>query len=238
VKTLHPSSPQTSLLFRVVAVLSRLQLGYLLRGAARPRVVLLTYVFMAGATALGIITAAAYLTRLPLLFPPLGPSAFILFRKPLAEEASPYNVFVAHSLALAAGLLSLSLAGRIFGVDVAGTASSVSAPYVLAIVLAMGLSSVGMILLRCVHPPAVATALLGAMGFFETTAQILGLLAAVALLLLQALLFNRVLGGLPYPFWRYDARVGREYGALAGRPEAGESFWSQLSDRLQRRRRS
>ena len=35
-------------------------------------------VLITGSTALGIISLAAWLTKLPLLFPPLGPSAFIM----------------------------------------------------------------------------------------------------------------------------------------------------------------
>ena len=84
--------PQGSLLFRTIAFFSRLQLRYLLQNVGNPHMLVVIFVFVAGASALGIITVAAYLTRLPLLFPPLGPSAYILFHTPMSVTASPRNV--------------------------------------------------------------------------------------------------------------------------------------------------
>ena len=81
--------PQETALFRAVAFLTHIQLGYLLRGVRNPQFVVLLFVTTSGVTALGTITLAAFLTNLPLLFPPLGPSAFILFRTPMSPQAAP-----------------------------------------------------------------------------------------------------------------------------------------------------
>jgi CBS-domain-containing membrane protein len=81
----------------------------LFRNTSNPQLLTVCFVFSAGAMALAIITIAAHLTELPLLFPPLGPTAFILFYTPLAVTASPRNVIVAHTMAVGAGIFSLWL---------------------------------------------------------------------------------------------------------------------------------
>jgi CBS-domain-containing membrane protein len=106
---------------------------------------------------------------------------------------------------------------------------------VAAIALAMGLIGGAMIGLRCVHPPAAASALIGAMGYLGNFTQIVGLPLAVVLLILEAYLFNRLLGGLPYPFWKADPRISRMYGSLAGIPD-DHTFWSQLTSKIFQRR--
>lgn len=217
-----PAGPQGTFLFRAVSLATRLQLGSLVRRPGTSRWAVMAFVFLAGATALAIITAAALVTGLPLLFPPLGPSAFILFLTPMSDAASPRNVVLSHALALGAGL------GAYWTAD----------SQIAAVIIAFGLSCTVMILLRCNHAPAAATALLAAMGFFESPLQIAGLLCAVLLLVGEAFLFNRILGGLPYPLWRADPSVSREYGALAGIPAESRGHWQELSHRLIRRHRT
>ncbi|OQX30309.1 MAG: hypothetical protein B0D96_00020 [Candidatus Sedimenticola endophacoides] len=69
------AAPQGSLLYRLVAFVSRLQLGYLLKDSRHSRRAVRIFVFIEGLSALAIIATAAFLAKLPLLFPPLGPSA-------------------------------------------------------------------------------------------------------------------------------------------------------------------
>jgi len=73
------------------------------------------------------------------------------------------------------------------------------------------------------------------MGYLENPVQACGLIAAMLLLILEALFFNRLLGGLPYPLWRSDPQVSRRYGALAGMPDE-DTFWQQLTSKIFRRR--
>jgi CBS-domain-containing membrane protein len=232
----RPLRPQESLLFRIVAFFSRLQFGYLLRSRGYSRLLQVLFVFVTGATALGTITIAAYLTDLPLLFPPLGPSAFILFYTPLAVIASPRNVIMSHTMAVTAGLSSLWLAGLAFPGMNPAEPSLLNWGRVTAIACSMGVIGVLMIATNSVHPPAAATALIAAMGYLQRPDQIIGLVAAVILLSAEALLFNRVIGGLPYPLWRADPTVSQSYGALAGIPEKGTTAWHQLSLKLFQRR--
>lgn len=228
--------PQDSLLYRFVAFFSRLQLGYLFRSRGYSRLYLVLFVFLMGATALGTITITAYLTDLPLLFPPLGPSAFILFYTPLAVIASPRNVILSHTMAVTAGLSSLWLVGLAFPGMHPFEPSGLNWGRVAAIACSMGVIGVLMIATDSVHPPAAATALIAAMGYLQRPVQVIGLVAAVVLLSVEAFLFNRVIGGLPYPFWRADPTVSQNYGSLAGIPDKGTTAWHQLAMRLFQRR--
>jgi CBS domain-containing membrane protein len=227
-----PPVPQQTVLFRIIALLAQFQLGYFVRNVKNMRIVLVVFVFLEGATAMGTITMIAYLTDLPLLFPQLGPSAFILFYTPMSMAASPRNCILSHTMAVVAGLFSIHLLAIIF--PEAGLLNSgiIGWYRVAAISLAMGLISVMMIATQSTHPPAAASALIAAMGYLENPVQLLGIASALVLLVLEAFLFNRILGGLPYPIWRPDPKISQKYRALAGLQEAKTTFWGQLADRM------
>ena len=220
--------PQHGRVYRIIAFVARLRFWYLLRGFRNRRPLRIIFVFTAGVTALGTITVMAYLTDLMLLFPPLGPSAFILFHTPLSETASPRNVIMSHTLALLAGLLAVTLAGLVFPDVGVSAQTGLNWAGVCAIALAMGLASMAMVSLGCVHPPAAATALIAAMGFLDNIVQISGVLMAVIILVFEAILFNRILGGLPYPLWRFNPDVIKDYPILAGLPRHGQTSWQKM----------
>jgi CBS-domain-containing membrane protein len=135
-------------------------------------------------------------------------------------------------MAVVVGLGSLGLVGMIWpNGDLCGP-SVMNWYRVVVIALSMGLIGVIMVTMRCVHPPAAASALIAAMGYLANAAQVLGLLAAVVLLVLEAFLFNRMIGGLPYPVWRADPTVSRSYGVLAGIPAVNTNFWQQLATKI------
>ncbi len=182
--------------------------------------------------ALGTITAAAVWTRLPLLFPPLAPSAFILFSTPLAYPAAPRNVILSHTLAVLVGRGVLSLAAAVL--PTAGLENPDVMNWERAMVLVVvTLVTTGLMLgLRCSHPPAAATGLIAGMGYFGEPLQVLGLICASVVLAAQAFVLNRVFGGLPYPLWRYDHRVARDYGVLAGLGGSKRGYWQQFSRRV------
>lgn len=229
-------APQSTWLYRLVAAPARMRLQYLLRNRTRAALTTALFVFFEGATALGIITAAAYVLQLPLLFPPLGPSAFILFRTPMAASASPRSVLLAHGLALASGLAALHLVTALCPGSVGDGLTTVSLPRILTVALAMGTASVAMIAARCAHPPAAATALIAGMGGFSNLTHIGGFMVAVTMLVAQAWVFNRLLGGLPYPLWRHQPEVARFFGPLAGVEKQDETFWEHLSRHVFERR--
>ena len=231
-----PVGPQHSFVFGVIAFFSRLQFGYVLRSKGNPRFLVVIFVFSAGTIAVGIITMVAFLAKLPLIFPPLGPSAFILFHTPMSVTASPRTVILSHTMAVAAGLLSLRLVGMICPETDLFDPSVMNWYRVLVISLSMGITCVMMIIMRCEHPPAAGSALIAAMGYLGNAAQIVGLPVAVVLLVIEAFFFNRIIGGLPYPFWRADPKISRSSGVLAGIPEADTTFWQQLAAKIFQRR--
>ncbi len=235
-KGLPPQGPQHTILFRLVATISRLRLKYLQTKSHRKDVVTLLYLFLAGVTALSTISMMAYLTDFMLLFPPLGPSAFLLFYTPLSESASPRNLILGHTVALLSGLGALAAAQALFPEVRVTAPASLNWTYVTAVGLSMGAASVAMVGLRCVHPPAVATALIAAMGYLDNIIQVGGVLVAVLFLAMEAYLFNRVMGGLPYPFWRLDPLAAKTFHSLAGRSSESITRWQKLADKTFQRR--
>jgi CBS-domain-containing membrane protein len=147
----------------------------------------------------------------------------------MSVTASPRNVLLSHTLAVACGLFALWLVGWIY------PGAGLSDPFVLnwyrilVIALTMGATGVIMVGVKCIHPPAAASALIAAMGFLNTTEQVLGVIGAMLLLALEAIVFNRFIGGLPYPLWRADPKVARNFGAMAGIPDSETTFWRQLA---------
>ncbi|MFC1526565.1 HPP family protein [Candidatus Latescibacterota bacterium] len=235
VRRRRPAAPQGSLLFRVVAALSRMQISYLIRNARHPAALVAVFAMVSGASALALITLAAQVLDLPLLFPPLGPTAFILFYTPMAATASPRNTIQAHFMAVCAGLASLWAVNHAFPAADLADPATMNGYRVAAITLAMVLISIAMMSTRSIHPPAAASALIAAMGYLRGPTQILGLPAAVVFLVFLAVVLNRVVGGLPYPLWRADPGASRLYGLLAGNPQSG-TFWGQLNRQLHQRR--
>lgn len=226
------SGPQGTRLFRLIRFFSRLQLRYLLPRLRHPERIVRLFVFVEGTMALAVLSAAAYYTRFPLLFPPLGPSAFILFRMPMSAAAAPRTILLAHLWGLAAGFVALYLGMLFFPHQAGGGPGMVSASSIAVLSLAMGLSSLAMIWLECNHPPATATALIVAMGYITTLLQVIGFIVAVVMLITLAFLFNRILGGLPYSYWRHDPDVSSHYGTLAGITNHRQGYWQQLSRKM------
>ncbi|WP_295618078.1 HPP family protein [Chamaesiphon sp. GL140_3_metabinner_50] len=104
----------------------------------------------------------------PLIFPSLGPTAFLQAELPQLPSSRLYNTIVGHVLGLGSGLLVVTLLG-------AGTAPSVLATGELtpirmwASVLSIVLNLFAGLLLKASHPPAAATTLLFALGGFQPT---------------------------------------------------------------------
>jgi len=85
-----------------------------LRLPAPPRrstAVLGLFAFTNGLISIGVMAAAALVTGAPLIFPSLGPTAFLLFYTPLQPAASPRNTLGGHLIGAAAGYLSLAVFG-------------------------------------------------------------------------------------------------------------------------------
>jgi CBS-domain-containing membrane protein len=139
------------------------------------------------AALLGALSLAA---RTPFLFPALGASAFILIAHPESPAASARNVLGTHLVAAAVGWLCFWAFGLVPGGPM--LASGGGPEHVASAALALGLTTVLLLVLRLQHPPAVATTLTFSLGFLPHAWQI-AMVGAAALLLL---LFVRALAWL------------------------------------------
>lgn len=182
----------------VAGLLARFRLT-VLEERYSPVAVVGAFAFVNGCLSIGIMSAAAWATGQPLIFPSLGPTAFLLFYTPQAPAASPRNTIFGHLVGVLAGYLSLAL----FGLLDAGPAfaEGVSGARVGAAALSLGTTAGFMAWLKVPHPPAGATTLIVSLGILTTPAHLAALMAAVALLVVQGFVINR-LAGVDYPVWR------------------------------------
>ncbi len=155
-----------------------------------------------GLISIGLMAVAAVVTQSPLLFPSLGPTAFLLFYTPLTPAASPRNTLMGHLIGALAGYLGLVLFGLTDAGFVAG--EPLTSARIGAAAVSLGLTSGMMVWLKVPHPPAGATTLIVALGILREPWQLAVLMLAVLLLIVQGFVINR-LAGLPYPVWRAPA---------------------------------
>ncbi len=181
----------------VLGLADRLRLPAL-TGRYNSVAVLGAFALINGCISIGLMSAAAWLTDQPLVFPSLGPTAFLLFYTPHAASASPRNTVSGHLVGVLAGYLALVL----FGLRDAGPAvtTGVTAARVGAAALSLGLTAGFMVWLRVPHPPAGATTLIVSLGILHTPEQLAVLMLGVLLLVCQGIAINR-LAGLEYPLW-------------------------------------
>jgi CBS-domain-containing membrane protein len=160
--------------------------------------VLALFALVNGLIAIGAMSLIAYITGEPFVFPSLGPTAFLLFYTPLLAAACPRNTLGGHAIGALAGYLALV----VFGLtnDPPALATSVTGPRVAAAAMSLGLTSGAMVLARVPHPPAGATTLIVSLGIFHEPRQLVILMIAVVLLVVQGFVINR-LAGIPYPVW-------------------------------------
>lgn len=156
------------------------------------------FAFVNGLIAIAAMAAVAFATGQPFVFPSLGPTAFLLFYTPLLPASSPRNTLGGHLIGALAGYLALLAFGLAH--DPPALATSVTAARIGAAALSLGLTSGAMVWARVPHPPAGATTLIVSLGILREPDQLLVLMVAVALLVVQGFLINR-LAGIPYPLW-------------------------------------
>ncbi|WP_254862090.1 HPP family protein [Halovivax gelatinilyticus] len=122
----------------------------------------------------------------PFLFPSLGPSAYLLATgdNPRAEGA--YHVIGGHAVAAIAGLLAyVVIADGLVVVDAFEAGERFSTDVgrlVLSGIVAMILTTIGMLWSNTNHPAACATTLIVALGLMSTVVEIAVIVVAVALL--------------------------------------------------------
>jgi len=138
----------------VLSVLRRLQYPELESRFPR-RAIAALFALINGFLSIGLMAAAAHLADIPMIFPSLGPTAFLFFYTPMAPAASPRNTLIGHFIGAACGWLSVAA----FGLLDAGPAlaTGVTWQYVGAASTALGFTAGLMVLVGAPHPPAGAT---------------------------------------------------------------------------------
>lgn len=185
-------------------LLRRLRLAWLLRRFP-PRLVWSIYVFVNGFLTIALLALLAVFTNSPFVFPSLGPTAYLLFIAPLAENSSPRNTILGHAIGLICGYAAFALTGAAnlpFGVH-----AGVYWPRILAAALSLSTTGAFMVLLRAGHPPAGATTLIVSLEIISKPKELVIIEAAVFILVVQALVINR-LAGLSYPIWKLRETSG------------------------------
>lgn len=178
-------------------VLSRLRLTQLLRRFPE-RLVWSAFMFINGFLTIAILAAVAMVSGVPFVFPSLGPTAFLFFFTPLAPTASPRNTLYGHAIGILCGYGSLWLAGLEHAPP--STITGVDGPRILAAALSLASTGAFMILAKAAHPPAGATTLIISLGIVTRPFHLFIIELAVALLVLGAIVLNR-LAGIDYPIW-------------------------------------
>lgn len=150
-----------------------------------------------GGIAIVIVMIVAWLSAAPLVFPALGPTIFILYSAPLSPAAAPRSVVLGHFVAIASGLVLWQAVSRVSGEAV--TPSAGWAP-LCSTSLALAITSLLLVRLRCPHPPACASSMIVALGGVPQWSDVVYMALAVLLVTSQAVAVNRF-AGLPVPGW-------------------------------------
>jgi len=151
-----------------------------------------------GGLSIVLMALGAYAAGAPLVFPSLGPTAFLLFYLPRLPMAAPRNVLGGHLIGLLAGFASLSAFGLLN--HPAALVAGVTLARVGSAAVSLGSTAGLMVWLRVPHPPAAATTLLVSLGIVLRPIQLFALFVALVMLVLQDIMINR-LAGIDYPLW-------------------------------------
>lgn len=177
--------------------LRRLRMTWLLHHFS-PRLVWAGFVCLNSFVAIALLSLLAMALHTSFVFPSLGPTAYLLFFTPRAASASPKHAVCGHAIGLLFGWCALWMTGLLHAPVV--TAEGVNPMRLLAAASSLGATGAAMVLLDVGHPPAGATALIVSLGFITRPSHLLIIEAAVVVLLIQALVINR-LAGIDYPIW-------------------------------------
>lgn len=158
-----------------------------------------TRAFGGSAVALVVAGAVALLTRQPWLFPSLGPAIMLHVEQPDKPESSPRNTVIGHLVALLAGYALLVVTG--LADNPSALQEGVSVPRIVAAAGSLAVTAAVLVLLKAAHPPAGATTLIVSLGLLKAPTQLVIAFAAVLLVTLVGLLFNRATGRR-MPLWR------------------------------------
>lgn len=159
---------------------------------------------VSGMISMLVIAIAALLSHQPLLFPSLASTAFLVFNRPRNDAAEPRSIVLGHCCGALAGKAGLFVAGL---VGAQPAVDQLTPPRVVAIAVAVGLTTALLLLLRAPHPPGASTAMLVALGIITSVAELAALAGGVVVLIIQGYLIDHLVG-LDYPLWAARRRPG------------------------------
>lgn len=128
-----------------------------------------------------VIAAVGWVTRQPLIFASLGPTAYEMVEKPRDKSSRAYNIVVGHLAGLGSGFLAVYLLDAWSAPHVM-SAGIVTPARVWAATLAAVLTTCITLLLKAGQPAAIATSLLVALGSMQTRRDAIAIIAAVAII--------------------------------------------------------
>lgn len=141
----------------------------------------------------GVLMLAAGLFGLlagrPWIFPSLGPTAYLQAAAPRLPSSRFYNTLAGHVIGLLAGFFTVWATGANSAPIVLST-HILTAPRVWASLIAVMLTLIGNLALKCTHPPAAATTLLIALGAFRTFQDAVNVLIGVLIISFLGELFR------------------------------------------------
>jgi hypothetical protein len=127
------------------------------------------------------VAAIGWVTREPLIFASLGPTAYELVEQPQLRSARIYNVIVGHLAGLAAGFAALYLLNA-WGAPHVLTSGVVSTQRLWATTLAAMLTTFVTLILRASQPAALATTLLVTLGAMQTRRDAIAIVVGVLII--------------------------------------------------------
>jgi len=163
-----------------------------------------------GGFAVLVISLLAWLTGLPMLFPSLGATTFILFTRPFSVAACPRSVILSHLSGIVCGWAGWALLSHVTGDPVSLEHPDLA--LCLSANVGFALTAALLLILSAPHPPACATALIVATGAMAHWADLLVMAAAVLALALQGVIIYRLLG-VYAPLWRIDPHHAKAGGS-------------------------
>lgn len=128
-----------------------------------------------------ILTAIAWITRQPLIFASLGPTAYELVEQPQVRSSRAYNIIVGHLVAIGAGFLALYLLNAWTEPNAMST-GIVSTKRLWAVAIATTFTTFVTLLLKAAQPAALATTLLISLGSMQSHRDALAIGAGVLII--------------------------------------------------------
>ena len=157
------------------------------------------YILVVATILTALLCAVAVLASEPFVVPSVGPTIFIIVGFPLSEQAHPRNILFATAATIIAGVIGLALFGLI---DVPPDLTDLTWTRSAALIVAVALGIGGIIVLRALHVPAVATAMIIAAGLLKDPLDWFSVFVGVLVVTVAGVAINRACGKPQALWWR------------------------------------